>query len=101
LCLGSIPGAFAGVLLLRLIGHGVHLQAVLLVALGGILVLAALAMGVKSYLRLRGRERYRYGVAEGAPEQQLTSIAPRPLPTAVLGFFGGLVVGTTSVGAAR
>jgi hypothetical protein len=53
----------------------------------------------KSYLRLRERERYRYGVAEGAPEQQLTSIAPRPLRTVVLGFCGGLVVGTTSVGA--
>jgi uncharacterized membrane protein YfcA len=41
LCLGSIPGAFSGVLLLRLIDDGARLQATLLVALGVILVLAS------------------------------------------------------------
>jgi hypothetical protein len=99
LCLGSVPGAFAGVLLLRLIGRGADLQSVLLVALGGILVLASLAMAVKSYLRLRERERFRDGVSENATEAELASITPRPLLTVVLGFCGGLVVGTTSVGA--
>src|SRR3954470_5606036 len=33
LCLGSVPGAMGGVLLLRLFGRGADLQAVLLVAL--------------------------------------------------------------------
>src|SRR4051795_41516 len=51
LCLGSVPGAFAGVLLLRLLGSGGHLQDLLLLGLGGVLVLASLAMAAKSYLR--------------------------------------------------
>src|SRR3954451_21915294 len=59
LCVGSVPGAFAGVLLLRLIGSGGDLQGILLVTLGAVLVLAALAMAAKSYLKLRARERRR------------------------------------------
>src|SRR5215218_7127963 len=59
LCLGSIPGAFTGVLLLRLIGSGGHLQEILLCALGIVLVLAARAMTAKAYLKLLARERRR------------------------------------------
>jgi uncharacterized membrane protein YfcA len=98
LCLGSVPGAFAGVLLLRWIGRGADLQAVLLVALGGILVLASAAMTAKAYLRLRERERLRSRGQED-PEHELNSVSPRRLATVALGFGGGLVVGTTSVGA--
>src|SRR3954468_20221885 len=39
MCLGSIPGAFAGVLLLRLMGAGGDLQRRLLIGLGTVLVL--------------------------------------------------------------
>jgi uncharacterized membrane protein YfcA len=99
LCLGSVPGAFAGVLLLRVMGRGADLQSVLLVALGGILVLASLAMAAKAYFRLRERELRRSGGHDDAAEPELTSVVPRRLATVVLGFCGGLVVGTTSVGA--
>ena len=99
LCLGSVPGAFAGVLLIRLIGSGRDLQAMLLVALGGVLVLASLAMAAKSYLRLRARERRRARGDAPAPEQQLQSVRVHRLATVLVGAGGGLVVGMTSVGA--
>lgn len=99
LCLGSIPGAFAGVLLLRVIGGGADLQAVLLVALGAILILASFAMAAKAYMRLLERERLRSRGQDEGPEPALSSLTPRRLATSLLGFGGGVVVGTTSVGA--
>jgi uncharacterized membrane protein YfcA len=95
LCLGSVPGAFAGVLLLQLFGDAV--QSFLLIALGGVLVLASAAMAAKSYLKLCERERHR-GRAE-VPMQRLTDVPVRPLATVLVGATGGLVVGMTSVGA--
>jgi len=99
LCLGSIPGAFAGVLLLRAIGSGGNLQEILLFCLGIVLVLAALAMAAKSYLKLLARERRRARGADPEPERALASVPVRRLATVVVGAVGGLVVGMTSVGA--
>jgi uncharacterized protein len=99
LCLGSIPGAFAGVLLLRFIGSGGNLQEILLTALGGVLVLASLAMAAKAYLRLRERERRRARGRSDAPERALRTIPVKRLATVLVGAGGGLVVGMTSVGA--
>jgi uncharacterized membrane protein YfcA len=99
LCLGSVPGAFAGVLLLRLVGERADLQAFLLVALGVVLVLASLAMTTKAYLKLRERERRRALGHRERPEPALSSVAPRRLATVLVGCGGGLVVGMTSVGA--
>jgi uncharacterized membrane protein YfcA len=99
LCIGSVPGAFAGVLLLRLIGRRGDVQEFLLLALGAVLVLASLAMAAKSYLKLRARTRRR---ARGEPEAaavDATTIPVRRLATALVGLIGGLVVGMTSVGA--
>ena len=98
LCVGSVPGAFAGVLLLKLLGRGADLQASLLTALGVVLLLAALAMAAKAYLKLRERERRRARGQEER-EQELSSVAPRRLATVLVGCAGGLVVGMTSVGA--
>src|SRR3954453_16146458 len=55
LCVGSVPGALAGVLFLRSVGEGKRLQDLLLLLLGGVLVLGSLAMTVKAYLNLRAR----------------------------------------------
>jgi uncharacterized membrane protein YfcA len=99
LCLGSVPGAFLGVLLLRVIGRGPELQATLLIALGAVLVLASLAMFAKAYLKLRERERRRLRGDQEEPEPPLSSVAPRRLATVLVGCAGGLVVGATSVGA--
>jgi hypothetical protein len=97
LCLGSVPAAFAGVLLLRLLGRGAALQSALLIALGVVLVIASAAMTAKAYLVLRARARLRTG-RTGAPVP-LGSVALRPVPTILIGVFGGLIVGMTSVGA--
>ncbi|RFU21286.1 sulfite exporter TauE/SafE family protein [Geodermatophilus marinus] len=99
LCLGSIPAAFTGVLLLRLIEDGDALQEVLLFALGAVLVLASLAMVAKAYLRLRERERARLDPTTGAVRPRLQTIPVRRPATVLVGILGGLVVGMTSVGA--
>jgi uncharacterized membrane protein YfcA len=99
LCLGSVPGAFAGVLLLRLIGSGGDLQGILLFGLGIVLVLASLAMAAKSYLKLLARERRRARGAQPEPERALRTVPVRRLATVLVGAGGGLVVGMTSVGA--
>src|SRR3954469_7616679 len=95
LCVGSVPGAFAGVLLLRLIGSRGNLQGILLVALGAVLVLASLAMAAKSYLRLLARERRRARGDAPAPERPLQSVPVHRLATVLVGLGGGLVVGMT------
>jgi uncharacterized membrane protein YfcA len=97
LCLGSVPGAFAGVLLLRLVGSGHDLQNILLVALGTVLVLASLAMVAKSYLKLLARERGRAGGE--TPDRAITTVPVRRVATVLVGVAGGVVVGMTSVGA--
>jgi hypothetical protein len=99
LCLGSIPGAFTGVLLLRFIGSGGDLQEILLFSLGIVLVLAALAMAAKSYLKLLARERRRRRGMQPEPERALAAVPVRRLATVLVGAGGGLVVGMTSVGA--
>jgi uncharacterized protein len=92
LCLGSIPGAFSGVLLLRLIDDGARLQTTVLVALGVILVLASLAMAAKAYLKLRERERRRSrGRPEGV-EPPLSSIPRAAWPP----FSSGAAAGSGS-----
>jgi uncharacterized membrane protein YfcA len=85
LCVGSVPAAFAGVGLLRLIGPAASIQHWIQLALAGALLLAAGGLILKGY-------RSRRATGEPAP------IRVRPLATALLGAAGGLVVGLTSVG---
>lgn len=99
LCLGSVPGAFSGVLLLRLLGEGTDLQSTLLIMLGAILVLASAAMTAKAYLKLLERKRARRRGDRAAPERALSDIRVRRAATVLVGCAGGLVVGMTSVGA--
>jgi uncharacterized membrane protein YfcA len=86
LCIGSVPAAFLGVLLLRLIGPG-HLDVVLKRALG----VALLASGASIVLRRQIDARR----AEGWTPPPATL---RPAPTLLIGAIGGLIVGLTSVG---
>jgi uncharacterized membrane protein YfcA len=97
LCIGSVPGAFSGVLLARALGHGEDLQELIRVALGIALLLAAIGLIVRAYLRLVEHARRRSGRAAPLPEGP-PRVDFRPLPTIVLGALGGLVVGVTSVG---
>ncbi|MBA3317285.1 MAG: sulfite exporter TauE/SafE family protein [Gemmatimonadales bacterium] len=97
LCVGSIPGAFGGVLIARALGRGQEVQDVIRMALGVALLLAALGLTVRAYLRLLEHARRRDGRAPPLPQGR-PSLKLRVLPTVVLGLVGGIVVGLTSVG---
>ncbi|RSM54870.1 sulfite exporter TauE/SafE family protein [Actinoplanes sp. ATCC 53533] len=87
LCAGSVPSAFFGVLLLRLLGDSETVQHTIKVALGAALLLAAGGMLLKAWVT-RGQR------ADGPAEP----IEIRPIPTLLVGIGGGVIVGLTSVG---
>jgi hypothetical protein len=93
LCLGSVPAAFCGVLLLEAMGDDGAVQSALTYGLGGALLLTALLLGVRAYLRYRSRR-----VESDATGSVPARVPLRPMPTILLGAAGGLLVGVTSVG---
>jgi uncharacterized membrane protein YfcA len=97
LCVGSVPGAFSGVLIARALGRGQEVQDVIRAALGVALLLAAIGLTVRAYLRLVEHARRRDGRAAPLPQGRPT-IDVRVLPTVIVGVIGGIVVGLTSVG---
>jgi len=89
LVVGSVPAAFAGAYLLRLMGHSKSAESNIEVALGAALLLGASAMVVRFALDHRG------GLGrKGA----LGEVRVRPAATVAIGVIGGLIVGMTSVG---
>jgi uncharacterized protein len=87
--IGSVPSAFLGAYLLRLLGHAKAAQHNIQTALGAALLVGAAAMVLRFALdRRRGRAR----------TGEVRDIAPRPLLTVTIGIVGGLIVGITSVG---
>jgi uncharacterized protein len=89
LCIGSVPAAFCGVLLLNALDTGQELQNRLKMMLGVALLLAAASMVAKNVVdQRRGRTTI-------TPVDQ---IRVRPVLTIAIGLFGGLMVGLTSVG---
>ncbi|MFN2518457.1 MAG: sulfite exporter TauE/SafE family protein [Jatrophihabitantaceae bacterium] len=97
LCIGSVPAAFAGVLVARALGHGANIEDLIQKALGVALVIAAAGLFVRAYLRLAERAR-RLDGRRGRDPTGPPSVQVRPLPTVLVGTVGGLVVGMTSVG---
>src|ERR671919_3072866 len=83
LCVGSIPGAFSGVLIARALGKGQEVQDVIRIALGVALLLAAAGLTVRAYIRLAERARRRDGRADPLP-QGPPRITLRLLPTVIL-----------------
>src|ERR1700730_6799024 len=97
LCLGSVPAAFAGVLVTRSLGDGAGVNDLVQKALGVALIIAATGLFVRAYLRLAEGARRRDGHRDADPVGP-PRIKVRPLPTVAVGAIGGLVVGMTSVG---
>jgi uncharacterized membrane protein YfcA len=97
LCIGSIPAAFAGVLVSRALGHGTNVDDFVQKALGVALLIAATGLFVRAYMRLAERAARRDGGRDADPTGR-PKITVRPLPTLAVGAVGGLVVGMTSVG---
>lgn len=89
LCLGSVPAAFLGALLLRQLGDGDALQHRIGLAIGVALLLAATGMVIKTAMSARRGD----GTGGEAP-----TVTVKPVPTLLIGIGGGLVVGLTSVG---
>lgn len=88
LCIGSVPSAFVGVLLLRAAGDASEgIDEVIKVALGIALLVAVATMLAKEALNARSGTK-----ASDAP------LVLRPIPTVLVGALGGIVVGMTSVG---
>ena len=102
LCVGSVPAAFCGVLVLRALGDSADIEAVVEKALGVALLLAATGLVVKAYLSLAARSRGgpRGGSRSGSSGAagKLAGLTVRRGPTVLVGVVGGLVVGMTSVG---
>ena len=96
LCLGSIPSAFAGVLLLHASADSKTVENTTKIFLGITLTLAAAAMVFKAWLQSRRSAEARAGRrATLGPD---ATIHVRILLTVVIGALGGLLVGLTSVG---
>jgi uncharacterized protein len=97
LCVGSVPAAFAGVLLLRALGNGQRVQDVVKIALGVALLLAVVTMCSRALLDLRRHGRsWRAGAA--ATRSAAGPLVVKVIPTIIIGVIGGVVVGMTSVG---
>jgi len=95
LVVGSVPAALAGAVLLNVVGPIGAVQTVVKTALGVALILAAAGMIARAYLALRARTRL-----DGRPVVvQDDVVTVRPGRTLLVGVFGGLIVGLTSVGA--
>lgn len=89
LVIGSVPSAFAGVLLIKALGDGEQVQSLVKISLGVALLLAVTMMVVRAVLDIRNRHTKPQGNVQ---------IVAKPVPTLIVGVLGGLVVGMTSVG---
>jgi hypothetical protein len=96
LCVGSVPAAFAGVLLLRAFGNGEGVQDVVKFALGIALLLAVVTMSARGLLDLRRHGRSWRAGTTGTGE--VAPLVVKVIPTIIIGVVGGVVVGMTSVG---
>jgi uncharacterized membrane protein YfcA len=86
---GSVPSAFLGSYLLHVVGDGTSAETNIEVFLGIALLVGAAAMVVRYGLDRRSTV---------ARDAYVTLVAPRPLPTLMIGIVGGVIVGMTSVG---
>jgi uncharacterized membrane protein YfcA len=97
LCVGSVPAAFSGALLIRALPFGDSLDTALKMVLGVALLIASVGLVVRAVLQMvRSRSALGEGPAQPAAPRELVV---RPVPTAILGAVAGLLVGMTSVGA--
>jgi uncharacterized membrane protein YfcA len=95
LCLGSVPAAFSGALLIRALPFGDSLDDALKVILGVALLVAAAGLVVRSVLGMR---QHRSAFGEGPARPSSPDVVVRKVPTLLLGAVAGLLVGMTSVG---
>jgi uncharacterized protein len=88
LAIGSVPSAFFGAYLISRIGE--HSGDTIKTILGVVLLLAAAGMVTKLVIQAKRKIP--------PPDERMPASAIRPVPTLLIGIFGGLIVGMTSVG---
>ncbi|MDT7569085.1 MAG: uncharacterized protein QOG57_5571 [Pseudonocardiales bacterium] len=93
---GSVPSAFAGAVLIGVIGHRAGVQDNLKLVIGVALCASVAMMVVRQLLDRRNRRR---DAAAGRPVDVEQPTVVRPLRTVAIGVVGGFAVGMTSVGA--
>ena len=98
LTIGSVPSAFLGVLLLRVVGgSAAQIDEFVKYALGIALLVGAFALTTRAYVQLVSSTRQK---SDARPETPVDATPqPRVALTIALGAAGGLMVGLTSVGA--
>jgi uncharacterized membrane protein YfcA len=97
LCLGSVPGAFAGAWLISLVPDDVDLNGLLRTLLGIALLVATVGLVVRAAVQLL---QHHLLLGEGpAGRVERPDVVVRPALTVVLGAVAGFMVGITSVGA--
>ncbi|HEY3209012.1 MAG TPA: sulfite exporter TauE/SafE family protein [Actinomycetota bacterium] len=97
LAAGSIPSAFLGVFILKHLGNGAVVEGRLKLALGVALMVASTSIVAKGFLQLRRARRREVLILAGRSADP-GPFSPKPLPTVLMGVFGGGIVGMTSVG---
>ncbi|HEY7668440.1 MAG TPA: sulfite exporter TauE/SafE family protein [Actinomycetota bacterium] len=95
LCIGSVPAAASGVFIIRSLGDDAGVQDTIKLWLGAMLILAAVAMVLKSWLQGRRTAAMR---AAGIDPLVRPPLHVRKVVTILIGAVGGLLVGLTSVG---
>jgi uncharacterized protein len=92
LVIGSVPTAFAGAFIIAAVGgeEGTSSDDFVKLAIGVALLLTAATYTFRNYLQLRATVTGRSRVGQ--------EVVIRPVPTVLVGAFGGLLVGITSVG---
>src|SRR4051794_1680209 len=98
LVVGSVPSAFAGVLVLKALGDSQHVQDVVKPCLGFALLIAVASMLAKAILNQRHLSRDLAERSRGSAAVVPGPLVVRKVPTVLIGVVGGLVVGMTSVG---
>jgi uncharacterized membrane protein YfcA len=97
LCVGSVPAAFSGALLIQSLPFGDSLDHALKMVLGVALLIASGGLVLRAVLQMV-RTRSAFGEGPTKPSAP-KALVVRPVPTAILGAVAGLLVGMTSVGA--
>ncbi|GAA1710178.1 hypothetical protein GCM10009809_03160 [Isoptericola hypogeus] len=96
LCIGSVPAAFSGALLIKWLPLGDSFDETLKLILGVALLIAAGGLVVRAVLGMLQR---RTALGEGPAAPTNADVVVRKVPTVILGAVAGLMVGLTSVGA--
>ena len=96
LCIGSVPAAFLGAVVVDQLKGLAGFEQLLLAILGAALLLASAGLIIRAWFQMT-RQRLPWG--EGPAPAATADVVIRRFPTVALGALGGFMVGMTSVGA--